>query len=71
MELDSIRDAAVGVLAPLARDIETLVACYVDLHRHPELSWREVRTAGIVAERLAGSGYDVTTGVGGTGVVGC
>ncbi|MGV3681001.1 MAG: M20 aminoacylase family protein [Acidovorax sp.] len=41
-----------------------------DLHRHPELSFKEHRTAAIVAERLAGWGYEVTTGIAGTGVVG-
>lgn len=41
-----------------------------DLHRHPELAFREHRTAGIVAERLRAWGYEVTTGIGGTGVVG-
>lgn len=42
-----------------------------DLHRHPELSNREVRTAGIVAERLRALGFDeVKTGVAHHGVVG-
>lgn len=48
----------------------TLDELYTDLHRHPELSFEEVRTAGIVADRLRASGYDVTTGLGRTGVVG-
>lgn len=43
---------------------------YRDLHAHPELSMQEVRTATEVARRLHLSGWDVTTGVGGTGVVG-
>lgn len=43
---------------------------YRDLHRNPELSFQETRTAGIVAERLTSLGYDVTPGVGRTGVVG-
>ncbi|OBF26857.1 amidohydrolase [Mycobacterium sp. ACS4331] len=43
---------------------------YIDLHRHPELSHQEFRTAGIVADRLRAGGLDVHTGVGGTGVVG-
>ena len=43
---------------------------YRDLHRNPELSFQETRTAGIVAERLTSLGYDVTSGVGRTGVVG-
>ena len=40
-----------------------------DLHRHPELSFQEQRTARVVAERLASLGWRVRTGVGGTGVV--
>jgi amidohydrolase len=43
---------------------------YRDLHEHPELSNQEHRTAAIVAERLRDAGYDVHSGVGGTGVVG-
>jgi amidohydrolase len=45
-------------------------ALYRDLHRHPELSHRERRTAGRIAERLRSDGYRVYTGIGGTGVVG-
>ncbi|WP_350347682.1 amidohydrolase [Agromyces sp. G08B096] len=47
-----------------------LAAIYRDLHAHPELSFQEHRTAGIVAEQLTALGYAVTTGIGGTGVVG-
>jgi len=47
-----------------------LVAIRRDLHRHPELSGQEHRTAGIVAERLGSLGLEVLAGVGGTGVVG-
>lgn len=43
---------------------------YRDLHRHPELSHAEVRTAGVVAAALRESGAEVHEGVGGTGVVG-
>jgi len=42
---------------------------YEDLHRHPELSFAEVRTSGIMAQRLSDLGFEVTTGVGRTGVV--
>ena len=41
-----------------------------DFHRHPELGFEEVRTSGIVAERLKVLGLEVTTGIGKTGVVG-
>ena len=47
-----------------------LVALRRHLHRDPELRFAEVRTAAIMAERLATLGYAVRTGVGGTGVVG-
>lgn len=40
-----------------------------DLHRHPELGFQELRTAGIVARELNQLGLEVTTGVGRTGVV--
>ncbi|MHA6627203.1 amidohydrolase [Pseudonocardia sichuanensis] len=43
---------------------------YRDLHEHPELSFQEERTAGVVAARIAAAGCEVTTGVGRTGVVG-
>jgi len=42
---------------------------YVDLHAHPELSGQEGRTAALLASNLRALGYDVTEGVGGTGVV--
>ena len=41
-----------------------------DFHQHPELSNREFRTAGIVAEHLASLGMEVTTEVAHTGVIG-
>ncbi|NJP45755.1 amidohydrolase [Actinacidiphila epipremni] len=47
-----------------------LEALYEDLHRHPELSGQEHRTAGKAARALTEAGYEVTEGVGGTGVVG-
>ena len=40
-----------------------------DFHRHPELGFQEVRTAGVVAAHLQGLGLEVSTGVGKTGVV--
>jgi len=47
-----------------------LDAVYRDLHANPELSFQEHRTAGIVAEALDRLGLAVTSGIGGTGVVG-
>jgi hippurate hydrolase len=51
-------------------DLDELAELYRDLHAHPELAFAEHRTAGIAADRLRDLGYQVTTGVGGTGVVG-
>jgi amidohydrolase len=45
-------------------------ALYLDLHKTPELSGHEVKTAAKMAEQLRKLGFEVTTGVGGTGVVG-
>ncbi len=63
-------DAAARVLADLPQLLPTLEAAYKDIHAHPELSMQETRTAGLAAEHLKASGYEVTAGVGGTGVVG-
>lgn len=41
-----------------------------DIHRNPEVGFEEVRTSALIAERLNEFGYDVATGIGGTGVVG-
>ena len=46
-----------------------LAALYEDLHRNPELAFQEKRTAATLAGRLKSLGYEVTTGVGGTGIV--
>ncbi|MFI1198935.1 amidohydrolase [Streptomyces sp. BHT-5-2] len=68
----SDRDHALpsSVLAPLDARLADLVALYEDLHRHPELAFQETRTAAEAARRLTAYGYDVTTGIGGTGVTG-
>ncbi|MCC5989048.1 MAG: amidohydrolase [Pararhodobacter sp.] len=49
---------------------DDLTAIRRDLHEHPELGFKEVRTSGIVAEKLKSWGVEVTTGIGKTGVVG-
>jgi amidohydrolase len=45
-------------------------ALYLDLHRNPELSYHEEKTAAKIGDQLRRLGYDVATGFGGTGVVG-
>src|SRR5450631_263039 len=57
---------AVPEIATLEPELEGL---YRDLHEHPELAFHEQRTAAALADRLRALGYDVTTGVGGTGLV--
>jgi amidohydrolase len=48
---------------------DELIRLRRDFHRHPELGFRETRTAGIVAERMRALGYDVREGVATTGVL--
>src|ERR1051326_1534042 len=58
----------------LKSDIDELVPDMIalrrDLHEHPELAFEEVRTSGIVAQRLRTLGLEVQTNVAKTGVVG-
>ncbi|GJM44712.1 MAG: peptidase M20 [Gemmatimonadota bacterium] len=49
---------------------DELVRLRRDFHEHPELGYEEVRTSGIVTERLQGLGFAVRTGVAKTGVLG-
>src|SRR6266478_2790473 len=58
------------ILASLATLLPELEAVYKDIHAHPELSMQETRTAGIAANHLKVLGFEVTSGVGKTGVVG-
>jgi amidohydrolase len=60
-------EPALANLPGLLPDLEAL---YTDVHAHPELSMHETRTAELAADRLRKAGYEVTTGVGKTGVVG-
>jgi hippurate hydrolase len=60
-------DVVLRGLDGLLPDLESL---YKDIHSHPELSMQEIRTAGLAADKLRVAGYDVTTGIGQTGVVG-
>jgi amidohydrolase len=58
----------------LKSDIDELVPDMIamrrDLHEHPELAFEEVRTSGIVAQRLRTMGLEVQTGIAKTGVIG-
>src|SRR5512146_1354578 len=62
--------AADPTLSPLPTLLPDLERLYTDIHAHPELSMQETRTSGLAADRLRAAGYEVTTGIGKTGVVG-
>jgi len=49
---------------------DELTAIRRDLHAHPEIGFEEVRTSGIVADKLSSWGIEVHRGLGGTGVIG-
>jgi hippurate hydrolase len=69
--MESISNAGLSsTLTELTDLLPALDAAYRDVHAHPELSMREHRTAALAAKHLQDHGYDVTTGVGETGVVG-
>jgi amidohydrolase len=63
-------DAPPRGLAGLDEIYPGLDALYIDLHKSPELSMKEEKTGARLATELKALGYEVTTGVGGTGVVG-
>jgi amidohydrolase len=62
-----MREAVKGRVDAEYASLETI---YKDLHLHPELSFKETRTAGIVAAEWRKLGLEVTEKVGNTGVVG-
>ncbi len=57
-------------LQALQAEAETFIAVRRDIHRHPEMGYKEYRTSDLVAEQLSAWGYQVTRGLGGTGLVG-
>lgn len=61
-QADELRNA-------VAADLPALVTLYQDLHANPELSFQEVETARKLAARARALGFEVTEGVGKTGVV--
>lgn len=54
---------------PVTNLDDELIALRREIHRHPELAGEERETAGLVAEQLREAGLEVTTGVGGHGVL--
>jgi hippurate hydrolase len=63
-------DLAAQAKAAIEADTPRLTAMFKDIHQNPELGFMEKRTAAIVARELKALGFTVTTGIGGTGVVG-
>ena len=61
-QADDLRD-------DLVADMPELIELYQDLHANPELSFQEFETAAKLAERARALGFEVTEGVGKTGVV--
>lgn len=59
-----------AVDAFVAGKIDSWVAMYKEMHRSPELSLQEEKSAARIAKRLRELGFDVKTGIGGHGVVG-
>ena len=58
------------VLEPLDAIYPELEKLYLDLHQSPELSYHEEKTSAKMAERLRALGFEVTTGIAKTGIVG-
>lgn len=70
MSTETGTDLAEWVMAEALRLEDKVIAWRRDIHEHPELSYRETRTAALVAKHLTTLGYEVQTGVARTGVVG-
>ena len=58
------------LLAALDAISPEMVQIRQQIHAHPEMAFEEVKTSALVAERLSAWGYQVTRGIGGTGLVG-
>src|SRR4030095_758346 len=62
-------DVRETVRSRVNQEYPALFELYKHLHANPELSFHEEKTAARVADELKRAGYEVTTGVGGHGVV--
>ena len=58
------------ILKALQAQADEFIAVRRDIHKHPEMGYKEYRTSDLVAQQLEQWGYQVTRGLGGTGVVG-
>lgn len=57
-------------LQSISEDIDDIIAIRRHIHAHPELAFEEAQTAALVESSLRKYGLDVTTGMGGHGVIG-
>ncbi|MCV9947039.1 MULTISPECIES: M20 aminoacylase family protein [unclassified Rhizobium] len=53
----------------IAAHLDEIIALRHDLHQYPELAFQELRTSKLVATHLSSWGYEVATGIAGTGIV--
>jgi hippurate hydrolase len=67
--LASAPASAQALREAVMKDMPSLLTLYRDLHANPELSMQEVKTAAKLAAEAKRLGFEVTTGVGKTGVV--
>jgi hippurate hydrolase len=64
-------DARSAAIRPrIDAELDSLESLYKQIHSHPEISFQEKETAGRLAEELRKIGFEVTTGIGGNGIVG-
>ena len=70
MSKENLSPEAKKILQTMAAYVPEMEAVRHDLHAHPETAYEEHRTAKVIADLLKKWGYEVTTGLGKTGVVG-
>jgi amidohydrolase len=58
------------ILKSANEEVDSYRNTYIDLHKNPELSLMELNTSRKLADELKRLGFEVTTGIGGNGVVG-
>lgn len=66
---DPVAARTTFINAKIAAELPQWEALYKYLHSHPELSTQEAQTSARMAKEMRDSGYDVTAGVGGHGIV--
>jgi amidohydrolase len=70
LPIAAVNAADTELSGAIAKDYSArLGSLYDQLHRNPELSFMEVKTAALLAKELRAAGFEVTEGVGKTGVV--